>query len=283
MRADDVGNDYQIAVGLKAHSQRPQNLCLIEYIDIIVDNDDELDIRVRYKGRQSRLLRLALGPFFDRDVTMRPRGAGDRHIDAGGAGNRFLNALVQASQPRRGADDIVLKVGAVDALINGIFPHRDRRDFDIGLFPLFIIVVRPFTERTLVLPLFWRHNALDDDFAVCRHHEIYRFGLDHFQRFAKKSAGNLQFLTNAGLLGDGGQIQRRMVADGEGDFHGLVVVFVLRPNVVAMISVIDHQSELPLALFLVPVDAHVHRVGAALFADQRGGVDISAGVAFVDG
>ena len=63
VRADDVGNDHQIAVRLKAHGQRPQYLRLVKYIDIVVDTDDELDVRIRHKSRQGRLFRLALGAF----------------------------------------------------------------------------------------------------------------------------------------------------------------------------------------------------------------------------
>ena len=67
------------------------------------------------KARQGRLLGIALGAFLDRDVAVRAGGAGDRHVDAGGAGHDFLNALEQTPQSRRGADDVVLEVGAVDA------------------------------------------------------------------------------------------------------------------------------------------------------------------------
>jgi hypothetical protein len=145
------------------------------------------------------------------------------------------------------------------------------------------VIARPFAEGALVLAFFWRYNALDDDFAVRRHHEIHGFGLDHFQRFAEKSAGDLQFLADAGLLGDGGHIQRRMVADSESHFHWLIVVFILRTNVVAMIGGVDHESELTLTLLLVPVYSHVHRIGAALLADQRSSIDIRAGVSLIDG
>ncbi len=69
----------------------------------------------------------------------------------------------------------------------------------------------------------------------------------------------------------------------ERDFHRFVVIFVFGAHIVAMVGGIDHQPELSLALLLVAVDADVHRVGAALFADQRRGIDIGAGVAFVDG
>ena len=50
-----------------------------------------------------------------------------------------------------------------------------------------------------------------------------------------------------------------------------------------MIGRVDHQAELPFALFLISVDADVHRTGAALFAHHRGGVDIGAGIPFVVG
>ena len=73
------------------------------------------------------------------------------------------------------------------------------------------------------------------------------------------------------------------MADGEGDFHRLVVGFIFGADVVAVIGRIDHQTELAFALFLIAVDADVNSVGAALFADQRGGVDIRAGVALVEG
>src|SRR4029434_6675033 len=109
------------------------------------------------------------------------------------------------------------------------------------------------------------------------------FGLDHFQRFPEKSAGDLQFLADAGLLGDGGHIQCRMMADSESHFHWLIVVFILRTNVVAMIGGVNHESELPLTLLLVSVYSHVHRISAALLADQRSGIDIRAGVSLIDG
>ena len=67
----------------------------------------------------------------------------------------------------------------------------------------------------------------------------------------------------------------------ERDFHRFVVIFVFRAHVIAMIGRVDHQAELSLALFLIAIDADVDRAGAALFANQRGGVDIGAGVAFV--
>ena len=191
--------------------------------------------------------------------------------------------LVQTAQARRRADDVVLEVGAVDALINRIFPHGNRGNLDVGLLALLIIIMRPLPEGAFVLSFFWRHNALDDDFAVRRHHEIHRFGLDHFQRFSEKRAGDLQFLADAGLLGDGGHIQRRMMTDSESHFHWFIVVFILRANVVAVIGGVDHESELPLTLLLVSVNSHVHRIGAALLADQRSGIDIRAGVALVDG
>ena len=74
-----------------------------------------------------------------------------------------------------------------------------------------------------------------------------------------------------------------MMADGERDFHRFVVIFVFGANIVGVIGGIDHQAELAFALFLMAVDADVHRAGAALFADQRRGVDIGAGVAFIEG
>ena len=142
----------------------------------------------------------------------------------------------------------MLEVGAVDALIDRIFPHGDRGHLDIGLLAFLIIVMRPFAEGAFVLPFFRRHNAFDDDLAVRRHHEIHRFGFDDFQRLAEKSAGDLQFRADAGLLADGGHVQRRMMADSESDFHRLVVIFVFGANVVAMVGGVDHQVRVAVCL-----------------------------------
>ena len=80
-------------------------------------------------------------------------------------------------------------------LVDRIFPHGDGGNFDVGLLALLIIIMRPFAEGAFVLAFFWRHDAFDDDLAVRRHHEIHGFGFDDFQRFAEKSAGDLQFLS----------------------------------------------------------------------------------------
>ena len=64
---------------------------------------------------------------------------------------------------------------------------------------------------------------------------------------------------------------------------GSLLIFVFGANIVAVIGGIDHQPELALALLLVAVNADVDGVGAALFADQRSGIDIGAGVAFIEG
>ena len=58
-------------------------------IDVVVDHDDKLDIRIGNKGRQRRLFRFALGPLLERDVAMSARRAGDRHVDAGRARHRL--------------------------------------------------------------------------------------------------------------------------------------------------------------------------------------------------
>ena len=113
--------------------------------------------------------------------------------------------------------------------------------------------------------------------------QIHGFRFDDFQRLAEKCAGDFHFRADAGLLADRGHIQGRMMADGERDFHRFVVIFVFRAHIVGVIGGIDHQAELSLALLLMAVDADVDRAGAALFADQRRGVDIGAGVAFVEG
>jgi hypothetical protein len=72
------------------------------------------------------------------------------------------------------------------------------------------------------------------------------------------------------------------MTDGERDLHRLIIVFVLRAHVVRVVGGIDHQAQLPLALFLVAVDADVYFAGAALFANHRRSIDVGAGVAFVD-
>jgi len=72
------------------------------------------------------------------------------------------------------------------------------------------------------------------------------------------------------------------MADGKRDFHRLVVVFVLGADVVTMIGRVDHQAELPFALLLMTVDADVDGVATALFANQRRGVDVGAGISFVE-
>src|SRR4029453_1415883 len=135
----------------------------------------------------------------------------------------------------------------------------------------------------LVMAFVRRHDPFDNDLAPRRHHETHGFRLHHFQWLTEKGAGDLHFRAYTRLLADGGHIQRRMMPNGESDLHWLVVIFILGSNVVAMVSWIDHQSELPFALFLMAVNADVDGAGAALFADQRGGVDVGAGVAFVNG
>ena len=62
--------------------------------------------------------------------------------------------LSRLPKPRRGADDVMLEMGAVDALIDRIFAHGDRGDFDVGLLAFLIVVVRPFAERAFVVALF---------------------------------------------------------------------------------------------------------------------------------
>ena len=74
-----------------------------------------------------------------------------------------------------------------------------------------------------------------------------------------------------------------MMADGESDFHGFVMIFVFGADIISVIGGVDHQAELSFALLLVSIDADVYRACAALFADHRGGVDIGAGVAFIEG
>ena len=166
MRADDVGDDHQIPVRLKAHRQRPKHLGFVEHIDVVVDDDHMFDVWIGDQGSERGLLRFAFGSFLDRDVTVRAGGAGDRHVDAGGARHDFLDALEQAAQSRRGADDVVLEMGAMDALIDRIFPHGDRGDFDVGLLAFFIVVMRPLAEGAFVMALFRRHDAFDDDLGV---------------------------------------------------------------------------------------------------------------------
>ncbi len=65
MRADDVGNDDQIAIRLKSHGQRPEHLGFIEYINIVIDDDHMLNVRIGDKRAERRLFRLAFGPFLD--------------------------------------------------------------------------------------------------------------------------------------------------------------------------------------------------------------------------
>ena len=184
---------------------------------------------------------------------------------------------------RRGADDVVFEMGAVDALINRIFAHGDRGNFDVGLLAFLIIVVRPFAERPFVVAFMRRHDSFDNDFAARRHHEIHRLGFHDFQRLAQKRAGDFQFRADARLLADGGHIQCRMMANGESDFHRFVVIFVFRANIIAVIGRVDHQAELSFALLLVAIDADVDRAGAAFFADHSRRIDVGAGIAFVEG
>ena len=73
------------------------------------------------------------------------------------------------------------------------------------------------------------------------------------------------------------------MADGESDFHRFVVIFVFGADIIGVIGRVDHQAELSFALLLVAVDADVDRARAALFANHRRGVDVGAGVAFVEG
>ena len=141
-----------------------------------------LDIWIGDKGRQSGLFGIAFGALFERNIAVRARGAGDRHVDPGGAGHDFLNALEQAAEAGRGADNVMFEVRAVDALVDRIFAHGDRRHFDERLVTFLIIVVRPFSEGAFVLPFFRRHHTLDDDFTARRHHEIHRLRFHHFQR-----------------------------------------------------------------------------------------------------
>ena len=93
----------------------------------------------------------------------------------------------QAAQAGRGADDVVLEMGAVDALVNGVFAHGDGGNFDVGLLAFLIIVVRPFAERPLVVAFMRRHDSFDNDLAARRHHEIDGFRFDHFQRLARET------------------------------------------------------------------------------------------------
>src|SRR5438309_8738223 len=122
-----------------------------------------LDIWIGDKGRQSGLFGIAFGALFDRNIAVRARGAGDRHVDPGGAGHDFLNALEQAAEAGRGTDDVMFEVRAVDALVDRIFAHGDRRHFDERLVTFLIIVVRPFAKRAFVVALFRGYDAFDDD------------------------------------------------------------------------------------------------------------------------
>ena len=172
-------------------------------------------------------------------------------------------------------------MGAVDALVNRIFAHRDCGYFDVWLLAFLIIIVRPLAEGAFIVSLFRRHDAFDDNLGARGNHETHRFRPNDFQGLAEESTGDLQLLPDSGLLADGGHVQCRVVTNGQRDFHRLIVIFVFGPDVVAVIGWIDHQAELPLTLLLMAVNAHVDGVGAPLFADQRRCVDVTAGVPFV--
>src|SRR5688572_31512124 len=100
------------------------------------------DVWIGDQGSERGLFRFTFGSLLNRDVTMRAGGAGDRHVNPGRARHDFLNALEQAALSWRSADDVVLEVGAMNALIDRILPHRDRRDFDVGLLAFFVVVMR---------------------------------------------------------------------------------------------------------------------------------------------
>ena len=97
-------------------------------------------------------------------------------------------------------------MGAVDALVNRIFAHRDCGYFDVWLLAFLIIIVRPLAEGAFVMALVRRYDPFDDDLATRRHHQTHRLGLDDFQRLAEKRAGDFQFHSHAGLLTDRGHV-----------------------------------------------------------------------------
>ena len=100
----------------------------------------------------------------------------------------------------------MFEVGAVDALIDWIFPHGDGGDLDVGLLAFLIIIMRPLAEGAFVMALVRRYDPFDDDLATRRYHQTHRLGLDDFQRLAEKRAGDFQFHSHAGLLTDRGHV-----------------------------------------------------------------------------
>ncbi len=166
-----LGDYDDVLVRAHARSNGPHDLGLVVGVDVVVDDDCQLDERVSAERRQRRVATLAVVFLGDGHVGGEAAAGRERHahgLDRRHDGPDLGQHVGLASDH---ADEIVLRVGVEDVLVDGVRPARDRGNLDHVRGMPRADVPAELAERPLVLTDVREHLALDHDLGVGRDHD----------------------------------------------------------------------------------------------------------------
>ena len=250
------------------------------HVDVVVDDDHLLHVKVRTERSHDHVLGFRLAAFFKLDVEVVAARAAAREVRVEDVGETALEQSQDRRLARDGAEHQVLELGGDDGVENRVLAMRHAINGDYVVLAGRAVGARELAERAFELAHVGQHAAFDDDLGMRGHADLAAAALHHFERRAVQAAGDLEFVLVDGHHGLRGQQRERIGADDDGDRqvlahllgHGGKRIEVARQ---------DQRLQAAPVLDLDALDRHVLRAGLRVPRDDDARSDVLRAVVLV--
>ena len=133
--AEASADHDEIAIGLDASGHGPEDVRLVEDVDVVVHDDHELEVVIHAEHHRDGVLGLAGSRLLDGHVGGERRPAGGGHVHGPHAGDHATQGVADLglAQNTQG-EDVVGRAPGGDRVEPRAFPHHDgARDEDISV------------------------------------------------------------------------------------------------------------------------------------------------------